>query len=112
MLKVLLLVLLITARAQNLGSLHVRMLCACARSAQSSRSHAPHVRTLCTGCTFSIPKEDCSRNVAIYNNSDDIVQKQLKPNIAIAVIAISPTGRASFVYSCVQTRPKGHYNGN
>ena len=31
--------------------------------------------------------------------------------IAIAVIAVAPTGKASFVYSYVQTRLRGQYNG-
>ena len=31
--------------------------------------------------------------------------------VEIAVIAVAPTGKASFVYSYVQTRPKGQYNG-
>ena len=31
--------------------------------------------------------------------------------IEIAVIAVAPTGRASLVYSYVQTRLKGRYNG-
>ena len=31
--------------------------------------------------------------------------------IAIAVIAVAPTDRASFVYSYAQTRLKGQFNG-
>ena len=31
--------------------------------------------------------------------------------LTIAVIAVAPTGKASFVYSYVQTRLKGQYNG-
>ena len=31
---------------------------------------------------------------------------------AIAVITVAPTGKASFVYSYVQTRLQGQYNGN
>ena len=37
--------------------------------------------------------------------------KLLIDRYAIAVIAIAPTGKASFVYSYVQTRLKGQYNG-
>ena len=32
-------------------------------------------------------------------------------NHTIAVIAVAPTDRTSFVYSYVQTRLKGQYNG-
>ena len=31
--------------------------------------------------------------------------------IAVAVIAVAPTAKASFVYSYVQTRLMGQYNG-
>ena len=36
---------------------------------------------------------------------------QIPCGLAIAVIAVAPTDKASFVYSYVQTRLRGQYNG-
>ena len=40
-----------------------------------------------------------------------IIYFTYKAQISIAVIAVALTGKASFVYSYVQTRLKGQYNG-
>ena len=40
----------------------------------------------------------------------DVIE-QIHKHLLIAVIAFAPTGKASFVYSYVQTRLKGQYNG-
>ena len=39
------------------------------------------------------------------------LSNHLTPNITVAVIAVAPTGKASFVCSSVQTRVRGQYNG-
>ena len=39
------------------------------------------------------------------------VYVQTKHLTAIAVIAVAPTSKASFVYSCMQTRLMGQFNG-
>jgi len=44
------------------------------------------------------------------NNKFTCALKVMKLH-TIAVIAVAPTGKASFVYSYVQTRLKGQYNG-
>ena len=41
----------------------------------------------------------------------DFFSRALSKFQVIAVIAVTPTGKASFVYSYVQTRLKGQYNG-
>ena len=45
------------------------------------------------------------------NEKQRIILAVLNTVYAIAVIAVVPTDRASFVYSYMQTRLKGQYNG-
>ena len=45
---------------------------------------------------------------SIFNSSSETQEEDYPP---IAVIAVAPTGKVSFVYSYVQPRLKGQYNG-
>ena len=53
--------------------------------------------------------EKCSVIILVHGVQNVVLSG--KHAFTIAVIAVAPTGKASFVYIYVQTRLRGQYNG-